>query len=61
VSGFVDAGTVYDHGERFADQPLQRGVGGSVWFSAAFLRLSVAVAHGVGASTRVHVGGTVMF
>jgi outer membrane protein assembly factor BamA len=61
VSGFIDAGTVYDHAERFADQPLKRGVGGSVWFSAAFLRLSVAVAHGIGASTRVHVGGTLIF
>jgi hypothetical protein len=57
----VDAGTVYDHGERFADQTLRRGVGGSVWFTAAFLRLSVAVAHGIGATTRVHVGGSVLF
>jgi outer membrane protein assembly factor BamA len=61
VSAFLDAGTVYDHVERFADQPVKRGAGGSIWFSAAFLRLSVAVAHGIGSSTRVHVGGTVMF
>jgi outer membrane protein assembly factor BamA len=61
VSAFVDEGTVYDHGARFSDQTLMRGVGGSVWFSAAFVRLSVAVAHGIGASTRVHVGGSLLF
>jgi outer membrane protein assembly factor BamA len=61
VSAFVDAGTAYDHGARFADQTLKRGVGGSVWFSAAFLRLSIAVAHGIGATTRVHVGASVTF
>ncbi len=61
VSAFVDEGTVYDHGERFADQELKRGMGGSVWFSAAFVRFSVAVAHGIGSSTRVHVGGSLMF
>jgi outer membrane protein assembly factor BamA len=61
VSGFVDAGTVYDTGERLVDQRLQRGIGGSVWFTAAFLRFNVAVAHGVGESTRVHVGGNLTF
>jgi outer membrane protein assembly factor BamA len=61
VSGFVDAGAAYDKGQRFADQPLERGIGGSVWVTAAFLRFSVAVAHGLGGSTRVHVGGTVSF
>jgi outer membrane protein assembly factor BamA len=61
VSAFVDTGTAYDRGARFSDQTLKRGVGGSVWFSAAFLRLSIAVAHGIGATTRVHVGGTVTF
>ena len=61
VSAFVDTGTAYDFGARFADQTLKRGVGGSVWFSAAFLRLSIAVAHGIGATTRVHVGGSVTF
>jgi outer membrane protein assembly factor BamA len=61
VSAFIDAGTTYEAGGRFAEQRLKRGVGGSVWFTAAFLRLSVAVAHGVGATTRVHVGGSVLF
>jgi hypothetical protein len=61
VSGFVDAGAAYDKGQRFADQPLARGFGGSVWVTAAFLRFSVAVAHGLGGSTRLHAGGTVSF
>jgi len=61
VSGFVDAGTVYDSGEQLADQTLKQGYGGSLWFSAAFLRFNLAVAHGRGASTRVHVGATVSF
>ena len=61
LSAFVDAGTVYDDGQRFADQTLRRGAGGGVWLTAAFLRLNVAVAHGVGASTRVHVNGNLAF
>jgi outer membrane protein assembly factor BamA len=54
VSGFVDTGTVYNDGQRLADQTWQRGVGGSVWFAAAFLRVNVAVAHGIGASTHAY-------
>ncbi|MEO8258147.1 MAG: BamA/TamA family outer membrane protein [Acidobacteriota bacterium] len=61
VSAFVDAGAAYDSGERFADQPVQRGIGGSVWFAAAFFRFNIAVAHGIGATTRVHVGGNLTF
>jgi hypothetical protein len=61
VSAFVDAGTVWNHGERLVDQPWKQGVGGSVWFSAAFIRISLAVAHGIGASTRVHFGANVTF
>jgi len=36
-------------------------VGGSVWFAAAFLRLNLAVARGIGASTRVHFGTNLTF
>src|SRR5207247_1534171 len=61
VNAFVDAGTVYDAPQRLVDQTLMRGFGGGVWFTAAFLRLNVAVAHGVGASTRVHVNGNLAF
>jgi outer membrane protein assembly factor BamA len=61
VTAFADAGTVYDKNQTFSDQTLEQGYGGSVWFAAAFLRLNIAVAHGRGASTRVHVGGNVTF
>jgi len=61
VTAFADRGTVYNKGERFSDQTLLDGYGGSVWFAAAFFRLNVAVAHGRGASTRVHVGGNITF
>jgi len=61
VSGFVDVGTAYDYGARLADQTWRQGIGGSVWFSAAFLRFNVAVAHGINATTRVHVGANVTF
>jgi outer membrane protein assembly factor BamA len=61
VSGFIDAGTAWDDGERLRDQRWREGVGGSLWFSAAFLRLTVAIAHGRGSSTRVHVGANVSF
>ena len=61
VTAFVDRGTVYDKGERFVDQSMLTGYGGSVWFTAAFLRFNVAVAHGRGATTRVHAGGNITF
>lgn len=61
VSGFFDTGTAYDKGQRLADQTWLRGVGGSVWFSAAFLQLNIAVAHGIGSSTRTHFGAGVTF
>jgi hypothetical protein len=61
VSAFTDTGTVYNHGEQLGDQALKHGFGGSVWFAAAFLRLNVGVAHGVGASTRIHASLNVTF
>src|SRR4029453_18572125 len=32
VNAFVDAGTVYDDGQRLTDQSIDVGVGGGVWF-----------------------------
>jgi outer membrane protein assembly factor BamA len=61
VSTFIDRGTVYDKGERFSDQTLHEGYGAGIWFAAAFLHLNIAVAHGRGAATLVHVGGNVTF
>ncbi len=61
VSAFVDIGTVYNKGQRLADQHFSRGIGGGVWLAAAFFRLNLVVAHGIGAGTRVHFGTTVSF
>ena len=61
VSAFVDIGTIYDKGQRLGDQTFSRGVGGGVWFAAAFIRLNLVVAHGIGADTHVHFGTTVTF
>lgn len=61
VGAFADAGAIYDKGERLNEQPLQRGVGGSVWFSATFVRVAVAVAHAIDGSTRVHVDATLSY
>jgi outer membrane protein assembly factor BamA len=61
VSAFVDAGTAYDHGARLSDQTLKQGYGGSVWLSAAFLRMNIAVAHGRGSATRVQFGLSTSF
>jgi outer membrane protein assembly factor BamA len=61
VSAFVDLATAYDHGERLRQQRFEKGLGGGVWLAAAFLRVNLAVARGVGRGTRVHVGSTLSF
>ena len=61
VNGFADLGTVYDKGSSLRDQEMKKGVGAGVWFSAAFLHVSLAVAHGIGGSTHLHFGGTFAF
>jgi hypothetical protein len=62
VSAFADGGAVSCGPELPpCDESWKRGFGGSVWVAATILRLDVAVAHGVGASTRVIVGGNVSF
>ena len=61
VNAFVDIGTVYDTGERLGDQTFRQGVGAGVWVSAAFFRMNLVVAHGIGAGTRAHFGTTLTF
>ena len=61
VTLFGDTGAVYDKDERLADQHFKQGYGVSLWFTATIIRFNVAVAHGKGASTRVHVGGNITF
>ena len=61
VSVFADTGKAYAYGERFKDQPYHTGVGGSVWIAATAFRMSLAVAHGLDASTRVNFGVGITF
>jgi outer membrane protein assembly factor BamA len=61
VSAFWDWGTAYEHGQSLRDQPIYKGVGGTAWFAVASVRMAMAVARGLGASTRVHFSGTVGF
>jgi outer membrane protein assembly factor BamA len=61
VSAFVDTGAVYDKSQRLGDQTFKNGIGGSVWVAAAFVRANIAVAHGIGSSTRVHFGASLAF
>ena len=56
ISIFADTGKAYPFGARFSDQPYHTGVGASVWIAATAFRVSLAVAHGLGASTRVNFG-----
>jgi outer membrane protein assembly factor BamA len=61
TSVFFDAGGVQDHGGRLADTRFRVGSGASVWVTVAALRMSLAVAHGRGAGTRVNFGGGFVF
>lgn len=61
VSVFLDAAAVYDGGRRIGDQKFERGVGAGLWFSAAFVRVNLAVARGLGRSTRFHLGTSLLF
>jgi hypothetical protein len=61
VSAFVDLATAYDHGQRLRQQRFEKGIGGGVWLAAAFFRVNLAVARGVGSGTRVHLGSTLSF
>jgi outer membrane protein assembly factor BamA len=48
LNGFVDNGTIYRAGQQFSGAAFHTGAGGGVWFAAARIQLSVAVAHGLG-------------
>ena len=61
VSIFMDAGAAYAKGQRFTDQPLNKGIGGGVWISAAVFRMSLSVAHGLVSGTRVNFGAGLTF
>ena len=58
---FIDAGTTYDNGQRFADQKLEKGVGAGIWATAPLFRISLAVARGIGSGSRVHIAAGLTF
>jgi outer membrane protein assembly factor BamA len=58
---FADAGTVYDKGQRYADQTLKQGFGGGVFLSAPVFILNLDIAHGKGSGTHVYFGGRFSF
>jgi outer membrane protein assembly factor BamA len=57
ISVFGDAGAVHDDGQRLQDQRARTGAGGSLWVTLAAFKMSLAVARGRGAGTRVNFGG----
>jgi outer membrane protein assembly factor BamA len=61
VNIFVDTGTTYEKGVRFADSPLYTGYGAGGWMTITALKLGVAVAHGKGSGTRVTFAGGLTF
>jgi outer membrane protein assembly factor BamA len=61
VSVFADAGTAYDHGQRFRDQTIHQSAGAGMWVSATVLHFGVSVAHGRDADTRLNFGGGLSF
>jgi outer membrane protein assembly factor BamA len=61
VSAFLDTATVYDSGQHVRDQHFERGTGGGVWLSAAFVRFDLYVAHALGGSTRAQFAASVSF
>jgi outer membrane protein assembly factor BamA len=56
VSVFADAGKAYDAGQAFGTAEWRSGAGAAVWIAGPAFRMSLAVAHGRGASTRVNFG-----
>lgn len=61
ISAFIDVGAVYPAGESVHRQKFERAIGGSVWLSLFVVRMSVAVAHGLGSGTRAHFGVSTAF
>ncbi len=61
VSVFVDTGVAYEDGQRLADERWETGYGGSVWLTFTAFKVSLAVAHGQGASTRAHFACGISF
>lgn len=56
LKAFVDAGTVWAHGERMKDQVFDRGLGGGVFFGIGPLTLDLDIARPRVGNPRAHFG-----
>ncbi len=61
LKAFVDAGTVWNHGVRYDDQPFDRGIGGGVYFGAGPVIIDLDVAKPREGNPRAHFGMGVQF
>ena len=61
VKGFIDAGTVWNSGERLGDQRFERGIGGGVFLGAAVVMLNLDVAWPEEGKPRAHFGLGISF
>ena len=61
VKVFTDAGAAYSAGERMADQKLETGYGGGVYFHMTILRMSLDVAKSKDQTWKWHFGLGVTF
>ncbi|MGI8673031.1 MAG: BamA/TamA family outer membrane protein [Luteitalea sp.] len=61
VLAFQDVGTVWNHGQRWRDQDLARGLGAGVFLVNPFVQAQLSVARGLGRGTRVHLATGVSF
>jgi outer membrane protein assembly factor BamA len=62
LKAFVDAGTVYEIGEKLTDQHFDdRGIGGGAYLHLTFVSLSLDVARSRAGDTRFHFGMGVTF
>jgi outer membrane protein assembly factor BamA len=61
VKGFVDWGTTWANGSKFANADWQRGIGGGVYFGAGPLLMDLAAAWAEDGSARVNFGLGVSF
>jgi outer membrane protein assembly factor BamA len=61
VKAFVDAGTVWNDGQRLRDRPFDRGIGGGIYLGAAAVMADVDVAWPKEGGARAHFGLGVSF
>ena len=61
MRAFVDRGTVYDRGQRFADQDLKQGYGGGLFFALPTFSMNLDLAYSSEKNFRLHFTGGFSF